>query len=164
MRIDLNNVFNNNGEEIKIDYELNLSEFDYSGYKPFEKPISVIGTIKNNTDVISIDAVAEYEFKGFCDRCAEPLLKKNAIQIKHFLVTHLNDEDNDEYLVVENALLDLDELVTTDILLSLPYKILCNEDCKGLCSQCGKNLNIEQCNCKKPIDPRLEVLLQLLEE
>jgi uncharacterized protein len=60
--------------------------------------------------------------------------------------------------------LNLDELVEEDVNLALPTKYLCKDDCKGLCSSCGKNLNNGQCDCKAPIDPRMEALLQLLED
>ena len=61
-------------------------------------------------------------------------------------------------------LIDLDELVMSDLLLTLPMKHLCREDCKGLCAQCGKNLNEGDCGCiKKPVDPRLEALRKLLD-
>ena len=60
--------------------------------------------------------------------------------------------------------MDLDELIRTDILLELPTKFLCKEDCKGLCPTCGKNLNEGACNCQThQIDPRLEVLKQLID-
>ena len=53
--------------------------------------------------------------------------------------------------------------VVNNVNLELPTKFLCNDDCKGVCVMCGKNLNKDQCDCKKPIDPRLEGLLQFLE-
>ena len=59
--------------------------------------------------------------------------------------------------------LDLDELLRADILLSLPSKILCKEDCKGLCSVCGADRNKQECHCEeKSVDPRLEILGDLL--
>ena len=79
------------------------------------------------------------------------------------LVKALNTE-NDEYVVCQDNQLDIDELVRADLFLELPNKVLCREDCKGLCGQCGKNLNFDSCECeKKPIDPRLAVLGKLLE-
>ena len=75
-----------------------------------------------------------------------------------------NEEDDDDYIVVSNRELDLDELVNEEVSLSLPNKILCKDDCKGLCPKCGANLNVKQCNCKKDVDPRMEALLQLLED
>ncbi|MGB9809870.1 MAG: YceD family protein, partial [Caldanaerobacter sp.] len=50
------------------------------------------------------------------------------------------------------------------VILSLPMKFLCKEDCKGLCPICGTNLNYGSCSCKREdIDPRLEVLSKLLQ-
>lgn len=64
--------------------------------------------------------------------------------------------------MVEDMHFDLDELLREDILLSLPTKVLCKSDCKGLCPMCGADLNNGPCGCKKPVDPRLAVLQDLL--
>lgn len=63
----------------------------------------------------------------------------------------------------ENDRIDLDELVLEQLELSLPTRILCTADCKGLCSQCGTNLNVESCHCQPPIDPRWHALADLKE-
>lgn len=56
-------------------------------------------------------------------------------------------------------MLDLEELILSDILLELPTKLLCKEDCKGLCPHCGCNLNHQSCDCNKAYhDPRWDVL------
>ena len=59
--------------------------------------------------------------------------------------------------------LDVDKLIYGEILVNWPMKVLCKEDCKGVCQFCGANLNEGQCSCKKPVDPRLEALKQLLD-
>ena len=58
----------------------------------------------------------------------------------------------------------VDELMQEVFLLEMDMKNLCSEDCKGLCSGCGADLNREPCRCKKEIDPRLAKLAQLLED
>ena len=59
--------------------------------------------------------------------------------------------------------LDLDELLTEDLLLDVPSKFLCSPDCKGLCPSCGKNLNHGDCDCQQDtVDPRLAILKELL--
>ena len=79
------------------------------------------------------------------------------------LVRKLNT-DNDEYVVCEDSQLDLDELVRADLFLELPSKVLCTEDCKGLCGQCGRNLNFDSCECEKnQLTRGFEVLGKLLE-
>ncbi|TNF56452.1 DUF177 domain-containing protein [bacterium] len=61
-----------------------------------------------------------------------------------------------------NDQIDLIEVVRGHILLSLPMKPLCNEQCKGICSHCGKNFNEGDCECRNDyIDPRLEPLKKL---
>ena len=58
------------------------------------------------------------------------------------------NRDNDEYIVAQDAQLDVDEVALTDLLLQLPTKLLCREDCKGLCMHCGCNLNTSSCDCQ----------------
>ena len=81
------------------------------------------------------------------------------------LASLLQDEDNDEYVIVNNGFLDIDRELVDDLLLEFPAKLLCKEECKGLCLKCGKNLNFGECDCpkKKEIDPRLAILQKLLE-
>lgn len=58
----------------------------------------------------------------------------------------------------EDSLL-LEDVLREQVLLSLPARTLCNDDCKGLCPRCGKNRNLEACNCDEgPTDPRWEAL------
>ena len=74
------------------------------------------------------------------------------------------DEGNDDYIETPDFTVELDEVVITDILLNLPQKNLCKEDCKGLCPTCGVNLNTGSCACSgKTVDPRLEILKQLMD-
>jgi uncharacterized protein len=55
--------------------------------------------------------------------------------------------------------LELEDVLREQILLALPLKTICSENCKGLCAHCGTNLNLEQCSCAEPVeDPRWSVL------
>ncbi|PYX93428.1 MAG: DNA-binding protein [Acidobacteria bacterium] len=56
----------------------------------------------------------------------------------------------------------LEDALREQLLLALPLKVICREDCKGLCPQCGKNLNVEQCSCAEPVeDPRWSALKEI---
>lgn len=67
--------------------------------------------------------------------------------------------DEAETETFDGKQIDLDPIVREQVLLALPMDTLCKEDCKGLCAQCGQNLNEAQCKCDpKPIDPRLSAL------
>ena len=82
------------------------------------------------------------------------------------LVTELADEENEDEWVfpLEGDSADLDDIVRTVFVLSLDSKLLCKEDCKGICQRCGKNLNDGPCSCQKELDPRFAALKQLLEK
>ena len=163
MFIELEPLFNNIGMTVPVDYSMDMSgESFYSGY-PFKKGVYVSGELKNRAGIVSVEAVAEVEVETECDRCADPVKRVFRVPVSHTLVTSLNDEENDELILVEDMHFELDSFVREDILLSLPGKILCSEECKGVCQFCGKNLNRSQCSCKKPTDPRLEALKQLLD-
>lgn len=164
MLLSLNNVFNNEGETLSINCSVSLQEEGLCAVSPFVTPVSVIGSVANRVGIVTLSAKVRFPYQGVCDRCAEPFTRDFRFDLEHTLVRQLNNGENDDYLVVENGVLDLDELVRTDILLALPSKMLCKEDCQGLCSVCGQNQNQNRCNCKKPIDPRLAALAQLLEE
>lgn len=161
--VNLEQIFNNEGSQLEVKHSFDMSDYEVSGVNPILSPVLVTGTIKNSTGIVHVSAQAELEYSDGCDRCATPITRKYTVPISHTLVTELNDESNDNFTVIPSMRLDLDELVFEDILLYLPTKFLCKDDCKGLCPICGKNLNEDSCSCKKPIDPRLEVLKQLLD-
>ena len=60
--------------------------------------------------------------------------------------------------------MDVDEQLLEMLMLEFPSKLLCRDDCAGLCPRCGKNLNVENCSCnQKETDPRLAPLAAWLE-
>ena len=148
MIIELESIFNTDGSSYEFDYELSLSHINVSGVNPLKSPVKVKGVVKNNTGIVTLGASVELVYSASCDRCAEETEKTYKYDFSHNLIASLSNEDNDDFLVVS---------------VELPTKFLCNEECKGVCVMCGKNLNKDQCDCKKPIDPRLEGLLQFLE-
>jgi uncharacterized protein len=72
--------------------------------------------------------------------------------------------DEDEVFPIdEHHQVDLTEPVRQHVLLDIPMVTLCKEDCAGLCSQCGHDLNLGPCECKPEVDARLSILNKLLE-
>ncbi len=163
MFLELEPIFNNIGEKLEFDYEMDLSALEISTVFPFQKPVKIKGSVFNRAGVVWLSAEAKLEFDAPCDLCAQQTVTPLTIPVYHVLVTSLNNEENDELILLESFRFDLDELVTEDILLSLPSRHLCKEDCKGVCQYCGKNLNQDSCSCSAPLDPRLAVLRQLLD-
>ena len=149
---------------LPIDTELDFSQVEFQGGCPFADPIHVTGAVTVRAGVVQLSARAVFVFHGACDRCLAPYTKSYDIPLEHTLVTTLENEENDDFILLDNYQLNLDDLVLADILLELPYKSLCREECRGLCPLCGKNLNEGLCGCnRKSVDPRLAILGQLLE-
>ena len=87
------------------------------------------------------------------------------MEFSHILVFSLNREDDGEFIVIPDGKLDLAELTASDILLELPTAMVCDQGCKGLCPICGKNRNLESCNCRQEKSGRgLEILRDLLDD
>lgn len=163
MILDLEPIFNTEGMVKRFDYELDLSEQELNGSKPFASPVKISGHAGNYTGIVELHATAAFSLETACDRCAKPISLPLATKIFHTLVTSLNDETNNELLLVNELRFDLDALITEDIFLDLPSKLLCSEDCKGMCPKCGADLNAGSCSCEKEVDPRLAALKQLLD-
>lgn len=157
MFIELEPIFNNVGSSLKLQYDFSIDDCD------IVDKISVSGKVENRTGIVSVNAEARFVINTACDRCATPVVRETTIPVEHVLVTHLNDEGNDELCLIEDMHFNIDELIREDVLLSLPTKILCRDDCLGLCPYCGINLNLSKCDCKKPVDPRLEALKRFLD-
>ena len=103
-----------------------------------------------------------------CDRCLEPVVTK--LDLDFVKKVDLNQsEDNDmfsdefdESNFIDGYTLDVDKLVYNEVLIGWPTKILCSEDCKGICNVCGQNLNLGSCDCEDTsLDPRMSVIRDL---
>lgn len=165
MQIDLKKFFSGSDVSQTIDYSFDLSEVEVDGFHPFVTPVEVHGTLSSFAGSAELKVELKYDFSMPCNRCMEETLKHCVLPIEHTLVRTLHEEDNDSYIQVENESIDLDELFYSDIILELPSKYVCKEDCKGLCPTCGKNLNDGPCTCSRnQIDPRLEVLKKLIDQ
>lgn len=164
MKIDLTNLFNGSEKSRDINCSFDMSNLLYSSYNPLKDPVSVEGRVYCKADVVYLELNISYVLYGICDRCAEDVKKDYSLKVNKILVEQLQNDDDEDYIVIENHILDLDELVNEEVSLSLPSKLLCSDDCKGLCQKCGTNLNVKKCDCKGDVDPRMAALLQLLDE
>lgn len=162
MRIDLKQLFDIPGERYPIQAQVDMTAVSLWGRKPFSRPVQVKGEIVNTAGAVTIQYCARTVMDIVCDRCLAESQQAFERTFVHGLARTLCDEENDDYIVVEDGILDLDGLVTEDITLEMPMQMLCREDCKGLCPQCGADRNKGDCGCREPGDPRFDVLNDLL--
>lgn len=149
MKIHLKELFDIEGEVREINYEIAPEQVgEYSSYD-FTAPIAVRGRVENRAGVVTLDFGVDFTLSLTCDRCLKEFEREYGYDFTHILVRQLHNgrEGYDDYVVCEENVLELDELVISDMLLQLPTKILCKEDCRGLCFKCGKDLNEGDCDC-----------------
>ena len=149
---------------VPFETALDLSDLSFGGCCPAQEPVVAKGTVKNSAGVLLMHGMVETTLHGVCDRCAKPFLREVSYPLEAVLVKELeNEEDADEWVfLLENDCADLDDIVRTAFVLNMDSRLLCREDCKGLCFRCGKDLNEGPCDCQPEADPRLAVLKQLL--
>jgi uncharacterized protein len=145
MTINVSDIFENVGE---YPYKAEISLEELSGLKGFEfvSPISLDILLRNRAGIVTLEYTAKTSLKGSCDRCLKAILRNEENSFEHVLAHSLaNGDDNDDYIVVPDYMADMTEIALTDILLEFPSKILCTDDCKGLCPVCGADLNETDC-------------------
>ncbi len=171
MLLDLRQVFETNGYQKTFEFVLDTKELIEDEQILSCSPITVKGTLYNRSMIVWITYDIKGELTLKCDRCLSEYSHEVDISIKAILLngSGKGDEveelsDYDSYIDTDGLVIDLSRLSLDDILLSLPTKLVCNEDCKGFCARCFVNLNYQDCRCKPDIDPRLSVLSQLLDD
>jgi uncharacterized protein len=100
-----------------------------------------------------------------CARCLDPVHLAFTFQLDDLFYYPPQSAPAGEFLVGEDGFLDLAPLVRQLSLLEIPMQPFCRPDCKGLCAECGQNLNEAACDCEiDSIDPRLASLRSLLDD
>ena len=164
MRLGLSQIIDRPGESISYSASVDLSDLQYGTSYPVTEPVLASGVVRNTAGVLVMTGLITTCIHGTCDRCAADFDRELEIPIDAVLVTELaNEENEDEWVFpLDGDSADLEDIIRTTFVLNMDSKLLCSEDCKGLCCRCGKNLNDGPCDCQKEIDPRLAALKQLL--
>ena len=163
MRLNLREIIEIPGGSVPFECELDTEGLDFPSIKEYKGRPYAEGRVYNEAGVLRLEGVLTAEMTCICDRCGSEFDSVKETQLDATIVEE-DSEDNPELFVLEGDEIDLSEILSTCFILDMETKFLCREDCKGLCSTCGKNLNLGPCECRKPIDPRFAVLEQLLDK
>ena len=167
MKLQLKKFFSNEDEKpLSVAFALDLSDVEWSGVHPFEGPVEISVTARGKNGAVELELQAVYMLSVPCDRCAELIREKKSLHFHHLLLLAQEEQEEDgDYVRIPDGQLDVGELAREDLILSLPTRFLCREDCKGLCPVCGKNLNRGECTClEKKVDPRMEILRKFFDD
>ena len=119
------------------------------------------GRLESNPKGIVASGTVVAPGRGECRRCAAPAGGQVTAEVKERFVEGATDED--EAYPLEGDLVDLGPMIRDAVVLELPLAPLCQEGCRGLCVECGADLNQGDCGCEAPTDPRwatLDILRQ----
>ena len=165
MQIHLSDVTDSEGKHIQLQPELELDKisFQMGDYPILEKTPVELEITNTGNKVLELKGIGSVTVGIPCDRCLEQVAVKIPYEIEQKLdmkqsdTERVQDLDENDYLTGMD--LDVDRLVYLEVLMSWPLKVLCREDCKGICSRCGKNLNKGSCGCaEEPKDPRMAAI------
>ena len=162
MQIHLAEISSREGrtEHFRIPFGMNTIAFQEGEFQVLSQEPLELAVENTGNRVLKLTGKGSVEVSIPCSRCltetgvvipVEPELK---LDMKLTDEQRVNDLDESSYLTGTD--LDTDRLVYLEVLMNWPQKVLCRENCKGLCPVCGKNLNQGKCGCEDlPKDPRM---------
>lgn len=174
MKLDLRGLLA--GERLlnfEFDFQLETDQEDTSSFLygvRFPSPMKVVGDITNTAGYMKMTLSLSVNYETLCARCLSDISGEFSLDLEKTVAPRnilegLDEDKIDDYAIIENGFLDMDELIYEQLELEFPSRFLCREDCRGLCQRCGKNLNLGKCECpEKEIDPRFAPLQKLLDE
>ena len=165
MRINLTDILVSESKTMEKEIFPEFTVYDNKNGKfPIEwkKPVSVF--IQNvGTGKLLLKGEAEFCITIPCDRCLEGVSNDFTLSFERNICFSETEgtsrEKEEESSFIDGYYLDVDILVSNEILMNWPAKVLCDEDCKGICNVCGQNLNRKTCDCDTVVlDPRMAAI------
>lgn len=161
MLIQLSKVISTQNYSKTVDGSIDMSEIKLKGVSyPIRKKEMFPITLKNvGGSVVSITLKTEITLGVPCDRCLEEVLFPVRLDVFEEIDFDHLDSAKEPVSFVEDKVLDVDILVFDEVVPALPSKLICKDDCKGLCPVCGTNLNKKECGCDRTVaDPRMAAI------
>ncbi len=170
MLVNLTDVFTNEGQvqEQTVSYDADTftsqsGTFSIKESSPVALRLSNIGQSK-----ALVQGTAKLTFAFACDRCLQDVDYTFDLSFDTVVISpDYTGEDAEEEAaseLLDGYHLNVDELIKNELLLNWPMKVLCREDCKGICKSCGKNLNDGECGCDDFVpDPRMAAIKDLFD-
>ena len=169
MRVKIGSLLERKGELLLVEREI-AGDFaeTYPEVLKAQGPVNVNLTIVNTGEGFLVTGDIKLQAELRCSRCLKPYAAELVAEVDETLridgSVDEEDEDSDWNLVLDGDELDLTDLVQESLLVNIPMKTVCREDCPGICPTCGADLASEACECPSTdVDIRLAPLAQLLE-
>lgn len=161
MRIDLSDVYSSDRKIREEKVNIDINNLEISGVNYVVNEISGISFRFENIGTRKVHLAVSFNISldMSCDRCLSDVSKSIDVTYETDLVRGdeaVRDDEDELVSFADSNELDILELVKICVLMNMPSKILCRDDCKGLCPVCGNNLNLRDCGCDSFVpDPRM---------
>ena len=169
MKLDITKGIQSKGYDVPFELRDAWGEDHWNGDTvAYVRPVSFSGTYMLADETVIVRGIARAVIESPCARCLAATETSVEAEVEEAFIRDKGEEreaDDDQYMY-SGHVLELDEAVRTALLLEMPSRVLCKEDCRGLCDQCGANLNINECSCQKDLTHRnpFSALASLLNE
>lgn len=166
MKINISDLIYERCDEISVDTKVDIESIRRGGeIIQLTEPVSVKGNLYRVEQSILFSGSLNTTIQTECCRCLDEVVSDISISFDEIVKVENEEEAQDIIADVEKECISLEGFVERLLILKLPMRFLCDIDCKGLCSQCGTNLNNSQCSCdREDIDIRLVKLKELLKQ
>ncbi|WP_273484759.1 YceD family protein [Desulforamulus ruminis] len=166
MKVNILQLKNAPGESLPFHIQDTMEKLNYDGQViDFEGPVEVRGEVTNEKGRFILKGVVGATIATGCVNCLELFHMRLEGKLDEVYVPSggmSGDVVEGEPVFFDGDAINIKPEVINSLLMELPMRLVCSKDCRGLCSQCGSNLNVKQCNCEREhIDPRLAVLKKL---
>ncbi len=164
MLINLSAILKDIDAKIILDNDIDIKNAEFMGENfVFTKPLHINGAITNNTKSLELLADVTGDMKVQCARCRKPLTVPVEFSVSEVIMQDNGDVQNEDVIVISGEEIDVHDIILNNFLMNVEGKYLCSEDCRGLCSKCGKDLNTGDCGCDEgDIDPRWAKLAEIM--
>lgn len=160
--IDLKKLLD--GSVPSVEFSVSLGDCDFVD-ESVSGSVSANGKITNHSGLVLLEGEIAPKLNVSCARCGKEFLYSASFPLNAKITDRLENEDEDEFILLTDFAFDEIELVRSALILEMPSRFLCKEDCKGLCPVCGCDLNEDRCKCDtKDRDPRWDVLKDFFSE
>ena len=163
--LTISQIIGKTGESMEVSFSENVENtMGYPDVVCFSEPVVIKGVLTNTKKGILFEADGNTEAVYLCSRCLERVKVPIQFNINEMFYPSGSVENEKEAETFCDDEMDLTDVIQRSILENLPMKVVCKEECKGLCPKCGKNLNEGDCDCNDTeFDPRLESLRTLFD-
>lgn len=173
MQINLSELFPIEGmsKQYQVPFEEKEIKWNKNRYPVTEAGEVSLTIVHTENHKMKLTGEVDLRVEIPCDRCLQPVDIPFHLTLEREIDTNITEQQRiaalDEQPFVQGYLLDIDRLVYNEVILNMPMKVLCRDDCKGLCPECGANRNLCDCCCcgnLTRLDLRMSMILDVFND